>query len=135
MNGMRAWGERRACSLRFAVCGSRPMNGMGGARQVGRGLRPMNGMGVGGRAWWVDARGRRHSLAGMNAEPVKVTVNGDPQQVEAGSTVADVVRRWARSEAGVAVAVNDAVVRRAEWPQTPVADGDRVEILTAVQGG
>jgi sulfur carrier protein len=83
----------------------------------------------------LDVRGERwrHSLAGMNA--VRVTVNGDPHQVDAGSTVVDVVRRWARSETGVAVAVNDTVVRRAEWPDTPIADGDRVEILTAVQGG
>ena len=35
----------------------------------------------------------------------------------------------------VAVAVNGAVVRRAAWDSTPLADGDQVEVLTAVQGG
>jgi len=36
---------------------------------------------------------------------------------------------------GVAVAINDAVVPRGTWPTTVVAPGDRVEIVTAVQGG
>jgi sulfur carrier protein len=64
-----------------------------------------------------------------------VVINGAPEQVPAGSTVADLVGRWARSETGVAVAVNDAVVSRADWPSVTLSDGDRVEILTAVQGG
>ena len=37
--------------------------------------------------------------------------------------------------AGVAAAVNDAVVSRAGWDDTRIAEGDRVEVLTAVQGG
>ncbi|MEL7975618.1 sulfur carrier protein ThiS [Isoptericola sp. F-RaC21] len=37
--------------------------------------------------------------------------------------------------AGIAVAVNDAVVPRGLWAGTRIAPGDRVEIVTAVQGG
>ena len=36
---------------------------------------------------------------------------------------------------GVAVAVGDAVVPRGAWATTVVAPGDRIEIVTAVQGG
>ena len=36
---------------------------------------------------------------------------------------------------GIAVAVNDAVVPRGLWADTRIAPGDRVEIVTAVQGG
>jgi sulfur carrier protein len=66
---------------------------------------------------------------------MKVLVNGSTEEIAAGTTVADVVDRWARSPIGVAVAVNEAVVTRAEWSATTLAEGDRVEILTAVQGG
>lgn len=69
------------------------------------------------------------------SEALNVLVNGTAEQVQSGTTVADVVDRWARSPVGVAVAVNEAVVTRAEWPGTTLTDGDRVEILTAVQGG
>ncbi|MDO8150717.1 sulfur carrier protein ThiS [Isoptericola sp. b408] len=36
---------------------------------------------------------------------------------------------------GVAVAVDDVVVPRGAWESTAVRAGDRVEIVTAVQGG
>ena len=36
---------------------------------------------------------------------------------------------------GVAVAVNGEVVPRSAWEARRVADGDRVEALTAMQGG
>lgn len=36
---------------------------------------------------------------------------------------------------GIAVAVNDAVVRRSEWAVHAIVQGDRVEIITALQGG
>ena len=35
----------------------------------------------------------------------------------------------------LAVAVNGAVVRRAEWPQAALASGDEVEIVRPLQGG
>ena len=36
---------------------------------------------------------------------------------------------------GVAVAVNGEIVPRAEWPSHHVESGDRVEALSAMQGG
>ncbi|GAB2584471.1 sulfur carrier protein ThiS [Kribbella endophytica] len=69
------------------------------------------------------------------SEVMNVQVNGSAEQIDAGATVADVVDRWARSPIGVAVAVNEAVVTKTEWSGTTLTEGDRVEIVTAVQGG
>jgi sulfur carrier protein len=66
---------------------------------------------------------------------VKVVVNGAPDELPDGCTVAQVVAMRARTDQGVAVAVNDQVVTKGAWSQVTLADGDRVEILTAVQGG
>lgn len=68
---------------------------------------------------------------------MNVVVNGDPRVVDAGATVADLVVLLGHrsSGAGVAAAVNGEVVRRAEWPSTPLGEGDRLEILAATQGG
>jgi sulfur carrier protein len=63
---------------------------------------------------------------------VKLTVNGAARDLPDGSTVGDVVGPPRR---GVAVAVNGEVVPRTGWPATPLRDGDRVEVLTAAQGG
>ena len=66
-----------------------------------------------------------------------VVVNGQPRQVADGATVADLVAEHGPAAAGerVAVAVNGEVVPRSAWLATPVADGDRVELLAAMQGG
>jgi sulfur carrier protein len=66
---------------------------------------------------------------------VNVILNGIPRQVADGMTVRDAVGLVTAASAGVAAAVNDEVVRRAAWDSTLLADGDQVEILTAVQGG
>jgi sulfur carrier protein len=65
----------------------------------------------------------------------RLTVNGAPREFDRPVTVADLVTELTAATSGVAVAVNDAVVPRGAWPATRLADGDRVEVLTAVQGG
>jgi sulfur carrier protein len=64
-----------------------------------------------------------------------VTVSGEPREVPAGTTVGQVVATVTELATGVAAAVNGEVVPRRSWPATPVRDGDRVEVVTAVQGG
>jgi sulfur carrier protein len=64
-----------------------------------------------------------------------VTVNGEPRDLAAGVTLADVVSQVTESAKGVAAALNGEVVPRRAWPDTKLADGAQVEIVTAVQGG
>jgi sulfur carrier protein len=64
-----------------------------------------------------------------------VTINGEPRGVPPGVTLADVVGQLVESPKGVAAAVNGEVVPRRAWPATVLADGDAVEVVTAVQGG
>jgi sulfur carrier protein len=66
---------------------------------------------------------------------LKVIVNGRAQEVAVESTVASLVAEFCQTRSGVAVALNDEVVRRGRWEETVLRDGDRLEVLTAVQGG
>ncbi|MGK5642133.1 sulfur carrier protein ThiS [Streptomyces sp. URMC 126] len=66
-----------------------------------------------------------------------VHVNGERRAVQPGTTLAALVAglTGTASPGGVAAAVNETVVPRGDWADTPLRDGDRVEVLTAVQGG
>jgi sulfur carrier protein len=64
-----------------------------------------------------------------------VHVNGEPRELEAGLTLDRLVAGLTSAPRGVAAAVNENVVPRGQWPDTVIGDGDRVEVLTAVQGG
>lgn len=71
----------------------------------------------------------------MTVSPTTVSVNGEARDLAAGTTLDVLVATLTPAPAGVAAAVNEAVVPRSEWPRTTLGDGDRVEVLTAVQGG
>ena len=68
---------------------------------------------------------------------IRVELNGEARELQDGATVADAVALLGvpHDARGVAVAVDREVVRRADWTETPLATGARVEILTAIQGG
>jgi sulfur carrier protein len=66
---------------------------------------------------------------------VTVHVNGAARDIPAGSALADLVALVTSAQSGIAVAVNGEVVPRGSWPDTRLADGDRVEVVTAMQGG
>jgi sulfur carrier protein len=66
-----------------------------------------------------------------------IIVNGEPNDAVApGATVVELLDALdVDGERGVAVAVDAEVIPRGEWPTFAVADGARVEVLIAVQGG
>ncbi len=68
---------------------------------------------------------------------MKITLNGESRELPVSSTVADAVLVMGVSDAarGIAVAVEGEVVPRAEWGDHPLAEGDAVEVVHAVQGG
>jgi sulfur carrier protein len=65
-----------------------------------------------------------------------VKLNGEPREVPDGASVGMVVSLLGSAGGrGVAVAVGGEVVPRAAWSDTPVRDGDQVEVVAAIQGG
>lgn len=67
----------------------------------------------------------------------RVVLNGEPRDLPDGATVEAAAEAAGApaSRRGVAVAVDGEVVPRGEWARRALADGARVEVLQAVQGG
>lgn len=68
---------------------------------------------------------------------MRIELNGKPRELPAGATLADAVREsGAEADArGLAVALDGEVVPHGEWDSTPLAEGRRIEVLAAIQGG
>lgn len=67
-----------------------------------------------------------------------VMINGDNRALEPQTTVGMLVEDALSDRPsldGVAVALNEEVVPRSGWETTALSEGDRVEILTAREGG
>lgn len=66
---------------------------------------------------------------------MNVVVNGEARVMPEAGTVADLATVLRAGPRGVAVAVNGEVIVRSAWSTTTIRDGDRVEVLGAMQGG
>lgn len=66
---------------------------------------------------------------------ITVILNDAPREVAEHETVQALLRELSLPPRGIAVAVNGEVVRRAQWPQHRLSQGDRIDVLTAAQGG
>lgn len=66
---------------------------------------------------------------------MRVVLNGDAREVGAGCTLASLLAELLGSTKGVAAAVNEELVPRSLWSGARLRAGDRVEVLTASQGG
>ncbi|MEH6664335.1 MAG: sulfur carrier protein ThiS [Brevundimonas sp.] len=65
---------------------------------------------------------------------MRIEVNGEPRQVEAG-TIRDLVETLGLNPQKVAVERNLEIVPRSLHAETPLGDGDRIEIVQLVGGG
>ncbi|MFD4769057.1 sulfur carrier protein ThiS [Streptomyces niveus] len=66
---------------------------------------------------------------------ISVSVNGTARVLAGPVTLDVLVATLTPAPSGVAAALNETVVPRGRWSATTLSDGDRVEVLTAVQGG
>jgi thiamine biosynthesis protein ThiS len=66
-----------------------------------------------------------------------IVLNGETREIAEGATVAALLLEidLDPDRRGVAVARNGEVIQRSSWADTTLAQGDRLEILHAVQGG
>ena len=68
---------------------------------------------------------------------MQLIVNGQEQSVDDASTLLDllIAMNFKAEQKGIAVAVNAEVIARAIWADMRLRNGDRVDIIHAVQGG
>jgi sulfur carrier protein len=69
------------------------------------------------------------------AELIDLQVNGESGQAPAGLSLQQVLVELGYEPRLVVVEFNGTIVPRAQWPEQPVAAGDRLEVVTIVGGG
>ncbi len=66
---------------------------------------------------------------------MKIKVNNKEMELPAANTLQQVAEALALPERGVAVAVNNRIVPRAEWAAHPVCENDSLVVIKAACGG
>ncbi len=66
---------------------------------------------------------------------MKLVINGEERAFDQVRTLAELVESMGLKSDRVAIEHNRGIVPRAEWAQTVVQDGDRLEVVHFVGGG
>lgn len=66
---------------------------------------------------------------------IEIMVNGEPRLVPVPATAADLLRQLGLDPRTVVVELNRKIVRRPQLSDTPLAEGDAVELVHFVGGG
>ena len=66
---------------------------------------------------------------------MRVQINGETREFVDDLRLSDLVDELSLPPERVAIELNKRVVRRNEWPETIITEGDRIEIVHFVGGG
>jgi thiamine biosynthesis protein ThiS len=66
---------------------------------------------------------------------MKIRINGDHRDFTEPLTLADLIANLGMKADRVAVELNREIVQRAKWTDTPLHEGDKLEIVHFVGGG
>ena len=66
---------------------------------------------------------------------MRLTINGQEKDLQSSGTIAQLLKELEIKGSHIAVALNFQVVPRTSYDQTPLSEGDKVEIVHAVGGG
>jgi sulfur carrier protein len=66
---------------------------------------------------------------------INLLINGESRQFPASLSVSRLVELLELQDKRVAIERNGEIVPRSQYPETTLADGDRLEIVVAVGGG
>lgn len=64
-----------------------------------------------------------------------IVLNGEPKEIDANLSVAALLDELGLTPERLAIEVNRRIIRRADWPSTTLAEGDKVEVVHFVGGG
>lgn len=70
-----------------------------------------------------------------SASSLRIHINGEPREVEDDTTLLQLVTSLSFKSERIAIELNGIVVRRADWDNTKLKTGDKVEIVHFVGGG
>ncbi len=66
---------------------------------------------------------------------MQITINGEPQNLATISTIAQLMAQLGVEPKSVAVECNSHIIPKSRYEETPLADGDVIEIISFIGGG
>ena len=66
---------------------------------------------------------------------ISIFLNGQEQQIDNDVVLSDATINWGYEQQAYAIAINESFILRGEYNQSTLSDGDKIEIVSPIQGG
>jgi sulfur carrier protein len=66
---------------------------------------------------------------------MKISLNSETVDARDAKTIAELIERYQLQPQSILVEHNGLALQRHEWPERPIAEGDRIEFIRVVAGG
>lgn len=66
---------------------------------------------------------------------MQIILNGHIHDTPEGSTLLSLMAQLGHAEGHVAVAIDQVIIKRSAWAETPLHEGNKILIIGAVKGG
>lgn len=66
---------------------------------------------------------------------MQVIINGETRELDDGVSIAQLLAQSDLAAKRIAVEVNEAIIPKSRHAETPLQDGDKIEIIHAIGGG
>ena len=74
-------------------------------------------------------------LGGVAESDMHIILNGQKKEIPSGLTVRELLEHLDIKPERVAVEINEEIVRKATYPEAPVRENDRIEVVQFMGGG
>ncbi|AIN17445.1 thiamine biosynthesis protein ThiS [Yersinia rochesterensis] len=71
----------------------------------------------------------------MKSKHINIVLNDQPLEVECAITAAMLLQQLNRHQPGTALAINQAIIPRADWEKCQLHAGDDILLFQAIAGG
>jgi sulfur carrier protein len=78
---------------------------------------------------------RPRILLDFGPKMLEISINGEPRRFDSALTLTELLERLEMTGKKLAVEMNGEIVPKSQHANTPLNDGDRLEIVVAVGGG
>ncbi|GAL12775.1 sulfur carrier protein ThiS [Vibrio astriarenae] len=66
---------------------------------------------------------------------INIVINDQAQQVEAQSSLEDIISQFSLPNLGCVFSINNQVISRDKWSSTLLSEGDAISLFQAIAGG
>lgn len=66
---------------------------------------------------------------------MKVKINGIDKEFMAGANLNELIAQFSQQNSRIIAEVNGCIVKGRDWQQTPISEGDTIELVSFVGGG